>query len=57
MTAPLPAVAAHRQQIRDSYAASIAQYEQSGDYDNAKAIRLQLRGREQHWQTEDEAAS
>lgn len=57
MTAPPPAVAAHRQQIRDSYAASIAQAQQAGGGDIADALRLQLQGREQQWQTEDEEAA
>lgn len=56
MTAPLRAVAAHRQQIRDSYADSIAQAAQTGD-DVAEDLRLQLQGRERQWQVEDEEAA
>ena len=50
MTAPAPAVEAHRQQIRDSYAKSIAQ----ASDDDADAFRRQLQTREQQWQTEDD---
>ena len=53
MTAPTTSVAAHRQQIRDSYAISITQAEKAGDDDGADDFRRQLQVREQQWKAED----
>ena len=58
MTAPAPAVAAHRQQIRDSYTASLAEAIEADDLVVVKALREQLATREKQWKAEDgEAAS
>ena len=53
MTAPAPAVEAHRQQIRDSYAASLAEAVEADDIDLVKALREQLDTRELQWAAED----
>ena len=53
MTAPAPAVEAHRQEIRDSYAASLAEAVEVGDLDRVKALREQLDTREKQWKAED----
>ena len=58
MTAPAPAVAAHRQVIRDSYTASLTEAVEADDLDRVKDLRAQLATREEQWQAEDgEAAS
>lgn len=53
MTAPAPSVAAHRQEIRDSYAASLAEAAAADDLVVVKALREQLATREKQWAAED----
>ena len=53
MTAPTTSVAAHRQQIRDSYAASLTEAVEADDLDLVKALREQLDTREKQWTSED----
>ena len=53
MTAPATSVAAHRQEIRDSYAASLAEAIKADDLDRVKALREQLATREKQWARED----
>jgi hypothetical protein len=52
-----PAVEAKRNEIRQSYSASMAQAGQDRDHEGAFAIECQLREREQQWAREDAAAS
>ena len=53
MTAPAPAVEAHRQEIRDSYAASLAEAIEADDLDRVEDLRAQLATREKQWKAED----
>ena len=53
MTAPAPAVAAHRQEIRDSYAASLAEAVEAKDLGLVEDLRTQLATREEQWEAED----
>lgn len=57
MTAPTTSVAAHRQEIRDSYAASLAEAIKADDLVVVKALREQLETREQQWKADDEEAA
>ena len=53
MTAPTTSVAAHRQVIRDSYAASLAEAVEVRDLDRVEDLRAQLEAREEQWAAED----
>lgn len=52
-----PAVEAKRNEIRSSYAETIAQARDDRDYEGAFALECQLREREEQWRDEDRAAA